>query len=573
MSSELPDPDAANDQPGFHANPSPEAASTPNPFLNEIENPEPVTAEVADPMANLDADQLSFLHPTSLVFDLIAHGKTYLVPAAFGLWGAAKGDMTLLIISALIFVPAFLTSVFRYFTFRYCISDDKLIVRHGLIFRNVRTVPVARIQNIDFVQNPLHRILRVAEVKVETASGTKPEATLRVLSMAQMESLRNAVFERATPVTSVVPNQTGLIGNQPSDFEAQTNSSSLNIPSTTKAIEESILEIPLTWLIKAGLTSNRGMIMVGVLMGIYFQFGERRAFFRFDWLRDLWPAEVSVSFVILSSIIGLTVAFLFLRLFGVGWFVLRFFGYKLIKRGDDLRISCGLFTKVSATVPRQRVQFISIHRNLIMRWMGLASIRIETAGGAGKESENATESVSKRWFVPVIPENRIVELVELLKPGLQWNESKLTFQPLAPRTKGRLCRLAIVQSLILAAIGIAITRPWGWLAGVIALPLLIMWAIKKSKSMRYSRTDSGVVYRSGVFNRKTSMTFFEKIQTLRVDQSPFDRRWGMARLSVDTAASGPAEHRIEVRYLDETFARHELQFLREKTGKEQPVFG
>ena len=269
----------------------------------------------------------------------------------------------------------------------------------------------------------------------------------------------------------------------------------------------------------------------------------------------------------------LALAFLLLRLLGVGWFVLRFFGYKLIRRGDDLRISCGLFTKVSATVPRQRVQFISIHRNLILRLMGLASIRIETAGGAGKDGENATESVSKRWFVPVIPEGRIAELVDLLKPGLHWNESSLVFEPLAPRIKARLCRKAIVQSLILAVIGIAITRPWGWAAGVVALPLLIMWAIKKSKSMRYSRTESGVVYRSGVFNRKTSMTFFEKIQTLRVDQSPFDRRWGMARLSVDTAAAGPAEHRIEVLYLDETFAREELQLLREKTGKEQPVFG
>ena len=208
-----------------------------------------------------------------------------------------------------------------------------------------------------------------------------------------------------------------------------------------------------------------------------------------------------------------------------------------------------------------------------MRKFGLASIRIETAGGAGKQGESATESVSKRWFIPVIPEEKVAELLTALRPDIQWEESKLDFKPLAEKAGRRLCRLAIVQAVLLSGIGLLATRPWGWLIGVAALPFLIMWAIKKSKAMRYARTENGVVYRSGVFIRKTSVTFFEKIQTLRVDQSPFDRRWKMASLSVDTAAAGPADHRIDVPYLDEDFAREELQLLRLKTGQEQPVFG
>ncbi len=523
-----------------------------------------------DPLAHIATDQLSFLHPTSLLFDLIAHGKTYLVPAAFGLWGAAQGDLTLLIISGLIFVPAFLASIFRYFTFRYCINEGNLIVRQGLIFRNVRTVPITKIQNIDFIQNPLHRLLKVAEVKVETASGTKPEATLRVLSMAQMENLRDVVFD--TPAKKVAAFSESPSPN-PDDFVGAWDGAAPQAIAISADKTEPLLEIPLSRLIKSGLASNRGMIMVGVLMGVYFQFGERRNFFRFQWLRSLWPEEASLWFIILSSIIGLIVAFLLLRLLGVGWFILRFYGYKLVRRGDDLRISCGLFTKVSATVPRQRVQFISIHRTLIMRWMGLAAIRIETAGGAGKDSENATEAVSKRWFIPVLPEDRVSELIQVLRPGIQWDETSLNFQPLAAKAGRRLSRMAIVQSIIVAAIGIGITRPWGWTAGLALLPLLLLWALKKSRAMRYARTDDGVIYRSGVFNRKTSMTFFEKIQTLRVDQSPFDRRWGMAKLLIDTAAAGPADHRIEVPYLDENFAQDELQLLRVKTGNEQPVFG
>jgi putative membrane protein len=543
-------------------------------------------------LASVDTDDLSFLHPTSLVFDLLAHGKTYLFPAAFGLWGAAKGDWKWLIISAVIFVPAVLVSVLRYFTYRYCIKDGQLIVKQGLVFRNVRTVPVSRIQNIDFVQNPLHRILKVAEVKIETASGTKPEATLRVLSMHQMESLREAVFSDQPSETKLTgqlsvgssvpemaiansladPIATGTPYAAPIDAQAASPFGP-QVASTVKSEPTTLLQIPLWWLVKAGVASNRGMIMVSVLLGIYFQFGDRRAFFNMGWIQNLWAEDTSWAFIVAATLGGLVAAFFLLRVLSVGWFILRFFGYQLSRRGDDMRIGCGLFTKVSATVPRQRVQFISIHRNLLMRMFRLASIRIETAGGAGKNSENATESVSKRWFIPVVPNDRIPELIRILRPEIDWEESSFDYQPLAAKAARRLCRMAIVHSVILACIGFGVTRPWGWALGLVALPLLWMWAIKKSKSMRYARTNNGVVYRSGVLNHKISMTFFEKIQTLRVDQSPFDRRWGMAALSVDTAAAGPADHRIHIPLLDETFAMQELQVLREKTGNELPVFG
>ncbi len=578
MSSDLPDPDSNQDSAWTTSDVAEHST-----LDREIDNPargDNRRIEVGHSLADVSANGLSYLHPTSLMFDLLAHGRTYLVPAAFGLWGAAKGDATLLIISAMIFVPAFLVSVFRYFTFRYCITNGQLIVRQGLIFRHVRTVPVSRIQNIDFVQNLLHRIFQVAEVKVETASGTKPEATLRVLSMSKMESLRDAVFGDSASNQTLVPDadwQTDPIQTEVphSAIQPMANPANGRYPNASgqSPLVTPLLEIPLSWLIKAGMASNRGMIMVGILLGAYFQFVDQKEFFRFEALGHLLPVNASPTFIAVAAIGGVIGALLLLRLLGVGWFVLRFFGYQLVRRGDDLRISCGLLTKVSATVPRQRVQFISVHRNLFMRMFGLASIRIETAGGAGNQGEHATESVSKRWFIPVVPEQRVAELLTALRPDLEWDESKLDFKPLSERTGRRLCRLAFMEAVMLSAVGMLVSRPWGWTVGVVALPLLVMWAIKKSKAMRYARAKNCVVYRSGVFIRKTSVTFFEKIQTLRVDQTPFDRRWKMARLSIDTAAAGPADHRIQVPYLEENFARKELQLLRLKTAQEQPVFG
>ena len=576
MSSDFPDPDFSKQVPS---------------------SLEPVSAEfateastVAEPSATDDLEKLSFLHPMSLLFELVSQIRSYLVPAALGLFGAAKGDIVFIIISAVIFIPAFLTCVIRYFTFRYCIKDDHLVVRQGMIFKSVRTIPVDRIQNIDFVQNPLHRVFRVAEVKIETASGTKPEATMRVLSMAQMAELRRSVFDRKATADSlesvaVASQELGATGapGLGSNYGSLSGGSIAGVgvdaadghAGLVNANEEAetLLKIPLSWLVRAGLASNRGMIMVGVLLGLYFQFGGDQTELNLAWLRSLLPAGMSTLWIAAATIIGSILALAFFRILGIAWYILRFFDYKLVRRGEDLRISCGLFTKVSATIPRKRIQFISIQRNLILSWLGFASIRIETAGGATNSQQDATEAVSKRWFIPVIPAAQVPEMLASLRPGVVWDESKLVFQPMADKTGWRLCRLAVMYSLVIAAIGLWFLRPWGWVAGAVALPFLLAWAFKKARAMSYSRTESIVVYRSGVFVKKTSLTFFEKIQTLSVHQSPFDRIWKMARLRVDTAAAGQAEHLISAPYLDEDFAQSEFQFLRVKTGQEQPVFG
>ena len=68
-------------------------------------------------VAPIDAEQpaielpLKYLHTTSLVFDLIAHVRSYLFPLVFGLVGAANGNVRLLIISGILFIPAVSTRI------------------------------------------------------------------------------------------------------------------------------------------------------------------------------------------------------------------------------------------------------------------------------------------------------------------------------------------------------------------------------------------------------------------------------------------------------------------------------
>ena len=355
------------------------------------------------------------LHPTSLLFLVLASARQSLVPAVVAGYSAVKGSWIGMVIACGIVGLVALVAIIRYLTFRYRIADGELVVTEGLISRKVRTVPIDRIQNVDLLQNVLHRLLRVAEVRVETASGTEPEAILRVLSMADVGKLRSEIFEKRHADVSL-----------PGD--------SLVSPSETLPTE-TLLQIPTTWLIKAGLASNKGMIMVGVLMGIFFQ-QDWHMQLDFDQIADKLPNDAPLLTAWALIPLGIVVALILIRILGVGWYLLRFHGYRLERVGEDFHLSCGLFTRVSATVPRRRIQFISIHRTPLLRLMKMASIRIETAGGAGKENEDAAATVTRRWFVPIIPEALVPRLINQLRVGFEFDETVVPWQRVSPARVG-----------------------------------------------------------------------------------------------------------------------------------------
>ena len=64
-------------------------------------------------------------------------------------------------------------------------------------------MPYARIQNVDGVQTVFHRLLKVVDVKVQTAGGNEPEATMSVLPVDGLRGdaaarVRRAVAGRGT---------------------------------------------------------------------------------------------------------------------------------------------------------------------------------------------------------------------------------------------------------------------------------------------------------------------------------------------------------------------------------------
>ncbi len=501
------------------------------------------------------------LHPSSIVFQILGVGRQAFGPVLLGMYGVSKGSWMGGVLAGMIGVPLIGFAIIRYWTLRYRIADGELLVQEGLVFRKNRTVPIDRIQNVDLVQNVLHRLLRVAEVRVETASGSKPEATLRVLSMRDVDRLKLAIFDRCG-APDAIEDPPGTSQMETAD-EGDPNT---GVPISQRRPDEkqvagsrTLLAIPTWWLVKAGLASNRGLIMLSIIVGL------------------LWPDDIDESFVVewvggllpesLDSIGWLVWLFVFIaasviiRILGVGWHVLRFHGYRLQLVGDDLHVSCGLLTKVSATVPRRRIQFISIHRSPLQRWMKMSSIRIETAGGAGGDREDAATTITRRWFVPVVDDARVPGLLSELRPGFHYEPAGIEWHAVAASAGRRVAKRTCLISLLIGIVAGLTWSPWGYAVFVPACVMQSLWMRKSLRRRGYARLDDVILFRSGVWTQKTSATFCDRVQTLQRSQSPFDRRWRMATLSIDTAAAGPAGHQMALQYFDAEWTDTEMQHL------------
>lgn len=485
------------------------------------------------------------LHPSSLLFSLLRHLRQFLWPLALMFFLSKKSD-TWEVYATFAVIPLMIFEAWRYFNLRYLIADGELIVYEGVFFKNVRHVPLERIQSIDSTQNFLHRMFNVAEVRVETAGNTEPEAKLRVLSISARDRLRGIVFDDA-PRASDVPAE-GLLANVP-------------------AGESFAFHLPATELALLGLNPFRGLAILGVGLGIGGQLG---------LFEVVSPAAIFSAlgagagvlqdlFLGVATIFALGVAILLISL------VSTFIGlhdFTLERSRGEFRTHCGLLTRHTTTIPLGRVQFVSVKANLLLRFLKRSSIQIETAGGKGEaQSGNHTQ----RWLMPVVENEFVPGLLRSIDPNIDLES--VAWQGLGPRAGKRRLFRSIRECLLVAIVPAIFFSTWGAQVLAIGLPILAIMALahahKQHQVTAWASEPFGVLMRTGVLTRTIGVALSGRVQSVSVSSSPFDRRYQMAKLAIDTAGAGKVGHKIDIEYMQRDLAeslRDHLLFDLEAKG-------
>jgi putative membrane protein len=484
------------------------------------------------------------LHPYSVIFAFIAQVRLFILPGIFLYFGVGSRDnewwqpwMMLFI------VPSVAVAVLRYLTYRFRYEDNELVIQSGLMFRKERHIPYARIQNIDAVQNVLHRLLKVVDIKIETGGGQSAEATMSVLPYSALTTMRERVFaDRRGAATAV---------------QAAADAPAPAAPSVP------LLQLPLRELLLCGFIENRGAVLIATGFGLVWELGlfDRVAAAIFgqptigrgvirNFARDvITNATISWGRIALT-VVAFVAVLLLIRLFSMAWAVVRLYGFRLALVDADARTEFGLLTRVAMTIPLRRVQALTVRESPLHRVFSRVAVKVDTAGARMDEE---TKQGEREYLAPILRRDSLDEFTHAVV-GVEVNGTN--WRP----PHGGAFRREVKRWLVPACavcVGLAIYLRWYVIPIV---PVAIAWAIIGARQtvahLGWATTADAIVFKRGWLWRRIVIVRFAKIQTVTRQDSPFDRRAQMARVYVDTAGAEGGSV-VDIRYA----ARDEAQAL------------
>jgi putative membrane protein len=310
-----------------------------------------------------------------------------------------------------------------------------------------------------------------------------------------------------------------------------------------------LLRLPPGELLLCGFVRNRGWLVIAAAYGLLWELGlmdrlEGRLFGGEEAGRvDQFFSAASLLAGAALGLLALVALLLVLRALSMGWTLVRLYGFRLTRTGEDLRTEFGLLTRIATTIPLRRIQTLTLQEGPLHRLTRRVSLRVGTAGGGAGEEKSA----GREWLAPILRRDALPGLLCEVLPELDL--AAIDWQPLHPRALRRRLKLAALGALLLSLPAIPLLGAWAAALGAALLAWFALAVQRGTALMAYAVTGDVVLYRSGWLWRETTVARVARIQAVALAESPFDRRHGMAGVHVDTAGAQAAVHHVRIPYL------------------------
>lgn len=383
--------------------------------------------------------------------------------------------------------------------FEYEPTEDTFDVSWGVFTRRDREIPYHRIQNVSISRNLLHRLVGIAEVRVETAGADETEIHLQYVSEAEARRLQETITERKRDGAPEGP-------TPPSGR-----------PTTARG--ERLFTITGTELALLGVVS----------------FDVRTAVFIVFAATVLDPRTLTEVFVAVPvvALAPVAVVVLYLAMATVSGIVAvtNYYGFRLDRLGEELRYERGLLRRFGGSIPLEKIQSLTVDENVLARWIGYASLVIETAGFSPGETSGSQTAV------PLARTGRVYDLARTVEA---FEAPSFERPPKRARERyvvryGLVVLAATATAYAIDALGVYPVEAWYWvLAALVPVPVA---AHLKWRNLGYALQDDHVITRAGFWNRRTHVVPYHRVQTVFQRQTIFQRRRHLASVRIDTAGA------------------------------------
>lgn len=227
----------------------------------------------------------------------------------------------------------------------------------------------------------------------------------------------------------------------------------------------------------------------------------------------------------------------------IGWLAsiimtfISYWGFEVAWKDGSFRRQYGLLNHFENVVPAKRIQTARFTANFMQKWFKVGKLYLDTAGSFSQQSDGEGRQSARPTplMAPLISMEGAMTILRRVFADLTLDDSKWVAPPL--KMIGRWTFSAWPTALLAGAATAFFFQFWGIAAflGVFALSAFYAWWTRPLMGWQ----DDGVrlLVRKGRLWRSLQIAPIQKIQMAEVNQSPAQRRFGLASLRVCTAGS------------------------------------
>jgi len=408
----------------------------------------------------------------------------------------------LLVVIPLVGLALFGVAALRWWRYTFCIVDDELHVRRGVVALQTLSVPLDRVQSVSLEQKLIHRPFGLVQVSLETAGTDVAEFTIDAVERRVADALQRAAADhQRKPLARTDTAQFSNGQEQPPPPARPDRVILRHRPGRIAAI--ALTQMPLT-----GFAVVAPLIAVADDLGDLVPFGlpslDDSAIGA--WL--VWAIPLALLAVVLVSVVLNLV-----RVILVDW------NLTVTSTASGLRRDAGLLSTTSIASSIPRVQRIATKQGVLERLIGLHTVVLHTIGAGN-------------FVIPGCDNNQMEEIRSLAlegSPGISSPSRTVSKQVVFKEVRN--------TSIVATVVVLALAAPLGWWAPLVFTIIPVVWLTVRrgARLRRWDLSHDAAANRHELLGWSKEDLLLRKVNGTRVSQTLFERKRGLATVTLKTA--------------------------------------
>lgn len=402
----------------------------------------------------------------------------------------------------------------------YSFQNRTIYIQRGLFTKKNSSIPFDKIQNIKWNKPFIYRKFNLTTIVLET-SASDENATVK------LEAVR---MEEAEQIEQLVAYYKHDNNHKQEHEEHITDIDSVSLPSKERTIHFTPNRKDV---IKASFLSFSFFAFIPILIEGYRQID--------DVVNLDKQAKGIVAYLTSSWIItGITIILLVIIAvaFGMTHTYLKYGKYEIASDDERIYIQRGVLNEKAFSISKSNVQAIQINQGPLKKLLGLAEVKLISAGSEGEEDEISS-------LYPFLPTEKANSLIRELLPhfSIEHHFQKLPRNALYMRLL-RIPWLWIIATVLL----LWFKRDWYFLSPILFI-LTYMMRFFDYRNTRYAWDEHGIQFFKGGLSMELFVTNRKKVIEIEVHQNLIQKKLGLATIqTINRTKPYHLEEMLDVRY-------------------------